>query len=408
MIKRIILILLLLMLTMCMYAQSVFSFQGPAEMYYTRDVFSEGMGGTGSGDLFRRNTGLVNPSLSTTYNRTNFSTAFIMGHLTYKNKTSSFKDDQGYLPYFNLIIPIKQHRFVFHYNTISTGKLNTENSTEVSFDNNDTYEILEEQKIDFSLYRASVFYANKNKVLNFGFGVSYLFGHRVHYHKQSYTESQLSNAIFEQESLFKNPTLNIGVSKIINKFSVGIAGSLPAKLKGDHYYKTNTLNEKTGDFTYEYPATLNFGLTFKPAEYFSLSTDIDYENWKETDNFDSPENSARVAFGISWDSYKNDDNFLKNIPVRLGISHRNLPFKVNNSSINELAYHFGISFPLKQYDSYLDLGLKIYSRADMNKHNYEETGFLFSIGTQGFDFLRKPLDRKAPRDIPKPDNRSIF
>lgn len=409
MIKKISIFSIVLLMSISLYSQSVFSFYGPAETSFSRDAIGEGMGATGSGDLFRRNTGFINPSLSTSIDRTNFSTALSLGNVKYKdNDGLSFKDDQAFMSYFNIVVPIKQHRFAFHYNTISSGRLNTERATQITYPNSDTpVNLIEEQKIDFSIYRASVFYANKNNILNFGVGISYLFGHRIHFSKQDFESSDYIDARFEEESTFKNPSLNIGVSKMINNFSFGLAGNLPAKLKGDTYVKTNTLNQKTANSTFEFPAQLHLGLTYKPSELFTVSSDMDFEQWAKTNNFENSENSVRLALGLSWDAFRNDDNYFKNIPLRVGISHRNLPFKVYNSTVNELAYHFGISLPLKQYDSYLDFALKLYSRGDASKHLYEDSGFLLTIGTQGFDFLRKPVDRRAPRDIPKPD-RGIF
>ena len=403
MIKRFFVFSFLIVFSIVLNAQSVFSFYGPAEIANNRDAHGEGMGDTGAGDLFRTNTSFINPALSTTINKTYFTTALSMGNIYYKDNTGkSFRDDQAFLPYFNIVVPHKQHRFGFAYNNISSGKLNTETASIITYDNKD-FDIIEEQKIDFSLYKASIFYANKNKVLNFGAGISYIFGHKILYYKQDFLDSDFSDARFEKEQTFKNPTLNFGVAKSFSNVSAGLSLSLPVELKGDSYFKTNTLNKSEEKSDYNYPANISFGLTWKASELFAVSSDFDYEMWEDTDNFENSVNSLRAGLGLSWAGISNSKNFFARIPLRAGISHKNLPFEISGNTINELAYHFGLSFPLKQYDSYLDFAVKLYSRGDSTKHNYEENGFLITIGTHGFDFLRKPANRKAPRDIPKPD-----
>jgi hypothetical protein len=46
--------------------------------------------------------------------------------------------------------------------------------------------------------------------------------------------------------------------------------------------------------------------------------------------------------------------------------------------------------------------VKIFNRSS-NQTDFEENGFLISIGTVGFDIFKKNLDRKGHRDIPVAD-----
>jgi hypothetical protein len=148
-------------------------------------------------------------------------------------------------------------------------------------------------------------------------------------------------------------------------------------------------------------------MTYRLSELFKLSADVDYELWEETNNFSNPVNTARGGIGISWDAIPHSKKFLAVFPVRAGLSYRNLPFKVENelkpgelNMVHEWAYHFGVSLPLKQYDSYLDIAAKFFSRGDASKTNYEDNGFLLTFSIHGFDFLRTPPNRKTPREIP--------
>ena len=403
--KRLLLCFLIVLIGCLLTAQSIYSFYGPAEISYQRDTFGSGMGGVGIGDLFRHNTTLLNPALSTTIDRVHFSTAVSMGNIYYKDaENHTFRDDQVFLPYFNIIIPVSNHRFGVHYQNISSGKLDTEKQLEVSFDD-EIFEVTEIQRQAYTLFKAGLFYAHKNDIVNFGLGLNYMFGHNVRFSQQRFDELDYLSGRFEIEHTFSNPSFDIGLAKIYKNISTGVSFSLPVDLKGDNYFKTNTLNEHQGDAVYEYPARAALGITYKILDNVFITTDFDVELWGDTNNFENSVDTYRAALGMSWEGNRHSRNFLAQIPFRAGISTRNLPFEINGHQIYEMAYYSGLSFPLKQYESYLQVAFKYFTRGDELKHEYSEDGFLFTIGTSGFDFFTRRTDRKAPRDIPMPDRR---
>ena len=415
--KRIIICMILFVFTGILYSNSVFLFNGPVDLSVNRDTHGEGMGGTGSGDLFRINTSFVNPALSTTINRVYFATALSMGNIHYRDREhNTFRDDQIYLPYFNFVVPFRErHRIGFTYHTISSGKLEIEGMVDTEFGLSK-----EEHRASFSLYNAGFFYANANDLVNFGIGLNFVLGHQVQFFKQELGQGYAVSS-FEADHVFRNPTFNIGLARALDRFSTGLAYSFPVDLKGEKRYKTNTINEVIDKSPYEYPAQIVIGLTYRAHDSLYFSSDIDIQMWENTDNFDDAINSYRAGLGVSWGGVSRSRNFFARLPLRAGVSFRNLPFELNparpgefrpldrfhrNYKIYETAYHFGLSFPLRRQDSYLDFALKIFNRGDADKHRFEESGFLLSIGTQGFDILRRPLNRKAPRDIPVPDGRN--
>ena len=404
--KKIVLFLVVFVFCGILYANSVFMFNGPVDFSMNRDTHGSGMGGTGSGDLFRINTSLINPAMSTTVNRVYFSTALSMGNIHYRDReNNSFRDDQIYLPYFNMIVPLRErHRIGFTYHTISSGKMEVTGHGESGLGS-----FREDHRVSFSLYNAGFFYANANDIVNFGIGLNFVLGHQVQFFRQYDfvdSENDLMPSSFETDHSFKNSTFNIGLARAFDRFSAGLAYSFPVDLKGEKSYRTNTINEVIDKSPYEYPAQLTMGLTYRAHSLLYFSSDIDLQMWEDTNNFDNAVNTLRAGVGVSWSGISRSRNFFARLPLRAGVSYRNLPFEVNDSQVHETAYHFGLSFPLRRQDSYLDFGLKLFSRGDASKHDFEESGFLLSIGTQGFDILRRPLNRKAPRDIPVPDRRN--
>jgi len=375
-------------------AQSAFSFLGPSDFASQRDVYGEGMGGTGSGDLFRINTGYVNPATSVSNTRAYFSTAISMGNVTYGDDTVTAKDDQFYLPYFNAAVLYKQNRYGFQYQNIASANINT-----VTLDADGTKNSIQRQ---FSLYKAGLFWANRNKYLHFGVGINYLFGHENTYIYQKPGVATMHYSQYEVEKSFRNPMFTLGIAKNHENISWGLSTSYSLDLEGETIFLNNTTKDTLDVKTvYQYPPTVNMGVTYKLSDMFYVSADGDYELWSRTENFDNPVDSIRLGIGGSWAGLPLSKVFFWKFPVRAGISYRNLPFKVENNYVNEMGYHFGFSIPLKSYDSYLDIATKYYTRGDVNTTIYKDTGFLLSIGIRGFDFFRTPPNRKTPREIPK-------
>jgi len=392
--KKLLIITILHTIVLTISAQSAFSFYGPADYSSQRDVYGEAMGGTGSGDLFRVNTGYINPATSVSNTRTYFSTAVSMGNVTYGDGLSSTKDNQFYLPYFNAVFLYKQNRYGFAYQNIASGNINT------ALKEGDGTENTLNKK--FSLYKAGVFWANRNPNLNFGVAINYLFGHDVTFARQSFENASDTPSTFEIENSFRNPMFTFGITKNYENLSWGFVANYPLELQGETVFRNNTVNDELNEkAVFQYPPSANVGLTYKINDMFYVSADADYELWGQTDSFENPVDTIRSGVGFSWSGIPLSKVFFWKFPVRAGVSYRNLPFQVNDNNINEIAYHMGFSIPLKSYDSYLDIAGKYYTRGDASTTGYEDTGFLLSIGIKGFDFFRTPPNRKAPRDVPK-------
>jgi len=400
--KTLITILVILLSVAGLHAQSIFSFYGPADAASQRDVYGEGMGGTGSGDLFRINTGYVNPATSVSQTRAYFSTAISMGNMSYSDGGAvKAADSQFYLPYFNVVFPFKQSRFGFQYQNIASGNLHI-TSPEFTDPIAESGTLTETQDVKFSLYKAGLFWANRNKYLHFGVGLNYMFGHHITESKQDFSESSMKDSAYKVDKAFRNPMFTLGFAKNFDDVSFGLSANYPLEMKGETLFTHNGTEEDLGkDTIFQYPPSANFGVTYKLSERFYWSLDADYELWGDTNNFENPVNTARIGTGFSWSGIPLSKVFLWKFPMRAGVSYRNLPFQINNNNINEMAYHMGFSIPLKLYDSYLDVAGKLYYRGNAADTKYEENGFLLSIGIKGFDFMRTPPNRKPPREIPR-------
>jgi len=398
--KYLMLILVVISATI-LAANSIFSFEGMPIQYYGNDVYGTGVGGSGSGDLFRINTNYFNPSLPVTSNKVTFSTAVSMGYVHYEDDDSGYTDDGIFFPYFTITVPVSAHKFAFSFNSFASGDLDTQKSAVM-----DEIEYEEIKKISSSLYKMDLIYAFKNKILNIGASVNYYIGHRTRYWNLDFDDTDIIDTKYELEKNFKSAGFSVGVSRKLGNFSWGAAYSSQVDLEGDIIYKythppyadTLSLNEDIG---MNVPARYSSGLTWRFKENLKASVDVYYDQWEDTDEYDK--NTMKIAAGISYDPLSGYGKWYERIPLRMGGSYRELPFDTEGESVFEKALSCGFSIPLKSASKKIDISLQYLTRGDLDSNGLKDSSYFLSIGVTGFDIFSKRIKRTGHRDIPKPD-----
>ncbi len=408
MVKKIVIILTLAALPILLMSTSVFSYYGMPETYSGRDVYGLGMGGTGIGNLLRPNTSLKNASLACQSHYTMFSTGVNFGSINTKdtNSPTSFNGDFSYLPFFNISVPIYKNRIGLNYQSVANGKFTSESdndSAESSFS--------EIRKADNSIYQVDLFYAYKFEKINLGLAANYLFGHKVDYVKVEFDDANMINPKYEIEQSFKNPGFTVSFSKLINpNFSIGGAICTPIKLEGKQNYKTVTINEQVSSDTFEMPLRTSFGMAYKFDNHLAIAADIDYDMWSQSDAYNNANDTYRIALGGEYQGDKSSNKKFKKISQRIGGAYQTMPLNSiqnNSHELSETSLTYGLSVPVKSSEARIDFAVKYFNRSS-NQTDYKENGIMFSIGTNGFDIFKKPLNRKDHREIPKPDDIGLY
>lgn len=393
--------LLFLLLAAILTANSVFSLFGTPWRYYGNDVYGMGMGESGGSDLFRINTNYFNPSLATTANKVIFSTATSLGFIWYKDKHSTYRDDGLYFPYFTFAIPLNQHKIAFSFNSSTSG--NIENESEGIWEELAYNEI---NRLSSSIYKVDLLYALKNDIINAGIALNYYFGHRTRYWKMDFESSSLVDPKYELEKNFSQAGYSLGISKKHKNISWGLAYSSPVNLQGDIIFKyvhapyADTLDTDT-DYIYQLPAVASGGIVWRWQEKFKTALDFVYEFSSGLDNFDN--DSYKLAAGFGYDPLSGYGQWWQQIPYRLGIYYRELPFESNLNPVTEFGVTAGISIPLRSPDQKIDLALGWSQRGNINDNDLQDQSLLLTLGVTGFDIFSKRQKKTAHRDIPMPD-----
>ena len=394
----------LLIISTALFSNSIFSFKGMPLQYYGNDVYGMGMGDTGAADLFRINPNFSNPSIATSTDKVLFSTAVSMGFMWYEDaEGNTFRDDGMQLPYFQIAVPVLNHRFGFSFNSIASGDLENES---VGLTEDGSYTFTETNRLSSSLFKAEGIYAYKNPIVNIGIGASYYLGHRVRYWKSDFDDSSLTDTKYEIEKTFKNPGFSIGLSKKINQLSMGLTYSNHVKLKGDVEYKfdhdpwSNSI-DKADDYLFEVAPSISGAFTYRFLERYKASFDMHYDIWEDTNLYDK--NVFKAGLGFAYDPLSGYGKWYERIPIRLGGYIRELPFEANNTKIAEQVVTFGTSIPLKSANKKIELAVQYLNRGNIDDNNLSDRSLIFTFGITGFDIFKKRPKKIEHREIPEAD-----
>ncbi len=382
-----------------------FAFEGNPIRYYGHDIYSLGMGGAGSSDMFRINSGFGNPALHNRNNRSLFSTGLMPGYNHYSSQDSlgnkySYLDNSLDFPYFSLSIPLKQHRLGFQFSAHSSGLVTNQREFSI-IELPDTLDVTEVHTMDRYIYRADLIYSfawGRNSV---GLSGNYYFGHQI----RNFQQDAGFGAFDTEEEVvrdFKNPGFTVGYIRHQDKFALGAYYSLGVNMKGEEI--RSSIHETEDPLPYEYriPGVYAASVTVLPLQEFKLAADFFYEPWGAiSDTTTVYTDSWKAALGIAFEPAAREDRTgILSLPLRAGMSWRQLPFQAQGNGIDELALSLGVSLPLKNEVNRVDLGFQYCRRGNLEQNGLLDNSFLLMFGFTGFDILSKAPDRTAPREIP--------
>ncbi len=396
--KKMFLLLGLLIISLLLYGNSAFSFDGLPNAHFGNDSYGLGMGSTGFGDLFRIGTNYQNPAMLANANKTIFSTAVRMGYLWYLDEAGAgYRDEEIHFPYFTFSFPAYKHRFGIVYQPYLSGLLRNEKMRD------DEYSYKEINRISEIVNKISLAYAYRFDYINIGMSIHYFLGHQIRYWELDFTDSSFQDAKYEKEKSFQNAGFSFGLSQKKETFSWSLAFQSGSLLDGDSIYRFNftpgadTL--QTEEKLFEVPGILSFGYTQRLPKQLKISTEFHYELWKRTDFYEK--NSYKIGFGTSYDPISGYGKWYERIPLRIGAYYRLLPFTKNNTKIAEKAITWGFTIPFVATEKQLDFACEYILRGDENTHGVRDKILYFSIGINGFDIFTRRPKKTAPREIPE-------
>jgi hypothetical protein len=146
------------------------------------------------------------------------------------------------------------------------------------------------------------------------------------------------------------------------------------------------------------PAKIGGGLTYGKRNKFSVSADVNYQDWREFEDygFTSPylTDSWSVRFGgeVTPD-ISSLNNYFKRATYRAGLRVEKSPFVINSTEIYDFGINFGASLPLLRLSTFnvaFELGQMGTNQSNLVRESYYKVHVGFSINDSWF--IRQKLD----------------
>lgn len=188
---------------------------------------------------------------------------------------------------------------------------------------------------------------------------------------------------------------------------VGLTVRLPATLTINRYENNTLVNNqfeqpigaKLGDYSMNYPMSINVGATYYFNNKYLLSSDVVYENWSEykpiTPSSDLTYiNRIRVGLGGMYlPELRTSTGLFSSISLKLGASYDTGYLKIKNTSITKLAFHTGFTIPSPFIGSSVDFNIEYGILGTQSNALVKEDvlTFKFIINLSEFMFFRRQI-----------------
>ena len=395
---------------------SPYSYYGLGEIKFkgTHDV--RAMGGVSIfNDSIQLN--IANPASFSRLRSTAFTVGATSSFTTFSNATDNEKAKRTNIDYLAIGFPYGKFGFTFGIMPYSAVGYKIENTVTETDNTERNSRNLGNGNIN-KIYVGAAY--NLSKKLSFGFDLGYNFGDIT----TEYVESIYSPIVLQMRSRERNNSKLKGVSLntgFLYKTKINAKLDLNA---GITYHPTTTLtseNERkiatiiyningaelvseendiaVNDTKMKIPAKFTFGFGIGANKKWAIGSEVTFSNNSDmTNRFGSIanvafENSQKIAVGGFYiPKYDSFGNYFSRIVYRGGFRYENTGLVINNTSINDYAFTFGLGLPLGL--SKINLGVEYGKKGTRANGLIEENYVNVTVGLSLSDlwFIKRKID----------------
>lgn len=179
-----------------------------------------------------------------------------------------------------------------------------------------------------------------------------------------------------------------------DRFDIGATLSLPADLKANRRLINDlgalgtvdiASEEVLGERNISYPLMAALGISYSPTRYLLFSTELLYQQWGDTNNFDPTAlnyttDRMRLGLGLEYNVYQAGNRGLFNSLIyRAGASYDTGHLQIEGKNIETLLLSFGLGIPSRSSGSMLDLSFDYGFRGTESNNLVRERIFAFRV-----------------------------
>ncbi len=204
------------------------------------------------------------------------------------------------------------------------------------------------------------------------------------YDKTDYRGFKFGGGLAYRKILTEKTSIGIGA---IYDHSADISGDRLVRLErrgsGDNAFPGDTLVTNTNAF-FSVPSEMGIGFSYEKANTYTISLDVRRQSWKENANSEVSGSRYRDALkmGLGMEiipEYTSVSSYFKRVRYRFGVSYQQLPYKINNHTVNDFGINFGWTLPFNTVSG-LDFAFKAGQRGTKANGLVRERYFKFILG----------------------------
>ena len=132
---------------------------------------------------------------------------------------------------------------------------------------------------------------------------------------------------------------------------------------------------------FDLPRSLGFGVSYQKLNSYKVGIDIETQAWSNSTNeIDTFNNQTKIVLGAEWvPDFDNINSYFRRVRYRVGFSYMQVPYILQDQSINDFGINFGASLPVSGFSS-VDLAFKYGQLGTTNNGLIKETYYRIVIG----------------------------
>lgn len=420
-VNKILLLLLLTWVTQQGIAQnttngtgSFFSAFGLGALKQSFSPMAEGMGLNGVALDVTRTANFANPSLLSEYQFTTGYGAVQQTLFTASKDGATAAYSEFQFDGLGLVFPIQKRKssFAVSFNPVSVMNYSGEQTGTIPGDTT-IYSSLFTGTGGINDAKFSIGY-QLTKYISVGYGFSYIFGSvrqmkttlfedLTYRTTSSGTNDHYSGIAHEFGLTLFVPSLFREMDRATVGFSLRLPSSINASRSAENLIFSNSVEQpissKLFSRTVDLPLSAKTGLTYTLSEKWLWGSDILIENWAAFNSLDASSqvkytNRLRIGSGVAYlPEIRSSSGFFASISYRFGASYDTGYFSVNETSIQRIAAHAGLTFlsafTPSSVDFTMEFGILGFGQTQFVQEEF--LSFKFVVNLSEFMFFRRQL-----------------
>ncbi len=394
------------------HGQSIYSFQGLGTLAHQGMPNNVGMGELGIAAPTPWHVNTQNPA-NLVYNTfSSFQVGLQGDNRTFTGDNVSGSDFDGGLRYLAYAFPIKPGKWSSSFGILPFSTVSYNTFTEGTVDGTDIFQFINDKgeggltnfywahgfgvtdKLKLGV-RFNFTFGSIDKESQISIGGSDVFSNTVVFLNQtSYADVNLSLGAAYQYDLSERSHLLFGLTYSNGNDLDGKNIQELRRITGTGGTIESTEISNTTE-TFDLPKTIGFGVSYQKVDKYLVGIEIESQAWSNSSTSEQEfNNQTKIALGGRWvPDHDNVNSYFKRATYRLGFSYTEIPYIVNNQTINDFGINFGASLPVTGFSS-IDLAARIGQLGTTSNGLIKESYYQIVIGATINDrwFIKRKYD----------------